>query len=154
MLKREMVTKTKPTITIPKEKKDWVTPLVVAGGAAAVGVGLYLFMKKPPGVSPGGKVRAHFSFDYMGEGGIYIIQVSFGTLYPLNIFDHIEGMTWDMKVELPAPDTYEFDLDCKIPSAAKAKKYDAEALIRTPEMGIFDYLIKIYTKSAIEVRGE
>lgn len=137
---------------VEEKKVNWVPVVAVGVGVTAVGLGYYLYTRKPPGVEPGGDVRARFKFDYLGEGGDYVIQVSFGILYPLDIFDHIEGMTWQREIELAGPDTYEFDLDCEIPPGTAAKQYDAEALIRTPEMDTFDYLIRRFTKRAITVR--
>lgn len=136
-----------------KEKRDWVPVAAVGVGVAAVGVGLYLYTRKPPGVDPGGAIRARFKFDYLGDGGTYVLQVSLGHVRVVEPwFDHIEGMTWYREVELPGPDTYEEDLDFEIPIGTTPATYDAEALIRTPEMDWLDYLIKKVTKGAVTVR--
>jgi len=131
---------------------DPVTAIAVVGGTVAVGAGLWFLLKKPPGVSPGETIAAHFKFDYSGEGGAYVLQVYFGSSLVGGWFNHVFGFTMD--VELPSPGTYEFDMMCVIPLGTKAQKYDAEALIRTPDMAEFDYLIKKVTDGAIEVRKE
>lgn len=137
------------------EKRDWVTPVCVLGGGVAVAAGAYMLLKKPPAISPGGAMRAHFVFDYMGYGGAFVIQVSLGHIRVMEpLFDHIEGMTWTENITLPDSDDlerYEFDLDCEIPPATEEKTYDAEALIRTPSMDELDYLIKDVTKNAIRI---
>ena len=113
-------------------------------------MGAYFIFKKPPGISPGGGVKCHFAFDYSGAGGPYVLQVWFGSDFPAQWFVHVFGCT--MEVVLPGPGKYAFDLICAIPLGTDAKKYDAEALIRTPEMSEFDYLIKRVSDGVIEVR--
>jgi len=138
---------------VEEKKKDWVPIAAIGLGGVAIAASLFFFMKKPPGVDPGGEVRAHFSFDYLGEGGTYILQVSLGHVRIMEPwFDHVEGMTWYKEVELPGPDTYGFNFDFDIPAGTDAGTYDGEALIRTPEMDWLDYLIKKVTKGAITVR--
>ncbi len=134
-----------------ERKVDLVPVLAVGVGAVAVGLGLYFYTKKPPGVEPGGEIRCHFKFDYLGEGGTYVLQVSLGHQYVV-VFDHVEGLTFYKEIELPGPDTYEEDLDFDLPIGTEPDIYDAEALIRTPEMHWLDYLIKKVTKGAITVR--
>jgi len=136
-----------------KEKVDVVPVLAVGLGAAALGLGLYFYTKKPAGVEPGGTIRCHFKFDYLGEGGTYVLQVSLGHVRVVEPwFDHIAGLTKGKEIELLGPDTYEEDLDFDIPIGTTPATYDAEALIRTPEMDWLDYLIKKVTKGAITVR--
>ncbi len=145
-----MVTKTKPTVTKPKEKKDWLPIVAVGTGVVGVGIGLYLYLRKPAGFKAGSVVKAHYTFDYLGSGGTYVIQTSFGHVVIVSPwFDHI--FTFTQEIELPSSDSYTFDLDCKIPVGTSPGVYDAESLIRTPEMGQFDYLIKVVTQSAIKV---
>lgn len=147
-----MVTKTKPTVTEPKEKKDWLPVVAVGAGVVGAGVGLYLFLKKPAGWKPGSVIKAHYTFDYLGSGGTYVIQTSFGHVIIVSPwFNHIEGLIFTQEIELPSPDSYTFDLDCKLPIGTSPGVYDAESLIRTPEMDQFNYLIKVVTQSAIRV---
>jgi len=145
------------------EKKDWA-PLAALGiGAVGIGMGVYFFMKKPKGVDPGDIVIALVTFDYSGKGGNYIVDVSLGKLYsvgPIQIFDHIEGLTWDLPLELPAPEeefqSFEFEVECKLPEAIAPKTYDGEVLLRTPDMEQFTYLpdARAWAKAAIKVRKE
>ena len=134
-----------------KEKRDWVPIAAVGGGAAAVGLGLYFFMKKPPGVSPGNTFTAQFTFYYSGEGGSYILQVYLGHLYTLGVFDHVEGLDWHPQVDLPEPGTYKFDVDCDLPVGTEPDTYDAEAGIREPGSGWLDFEIVVYKKGAVRV---
>jgi len=155
-----MVTETKPTITTPpKEKKDWLPVAAIGIGGAGLALGLYLYMRKPAGVSPGGKVRAHFSFDYLGEGGDYVLLVRFGYHHLSGLidwFDPEEGMDrYMLEVSLPGPDTYEFDVDCQIPDGAPARTYDAEGSILAPEMEPGqEWILRVFTDKAITVREE
>lgn len=55
-----------------------VTTIALIGAAAVAGVGLYLWSKGPPGVNPGDTVYGDFTFDYLGQGGSYILLVRFG----------------------------------------------------------------------------
>lgn len=135
-------------------KRDWVPAVAIVLGGGALALGLYFYTKKPPGVSPADIIRARFTFDYLGGGGTYVIQVSFGRIYPFGIFDHVQGLTWEREIELPGPDKYVEDLDCELAMAIEPGSYDAEALIRTPEMDPFQYIIKFLTQEAINVREE
>jgi len=144
-----MVTKTKPVTTPPKEKKDWLPPVAITLGAVGAGVGLWLLLRKK-GVAAGSKLKAHFTFDYSGAGGAYLLQVSLGHIRAF-IFDHVEGLTWTLEVELPSPKSYEFDVIFTLPEGLAAGSYDGEALIRTSEMDWLDYFVKVETKGAIIV---
>lgn len=133
------------------EKVNWVKVAGVGVGALGIAGGLYLFLRKPPGFDPGDTVTCHFSFEYLGTGGTYVLQVYFGSTIIGGLFNHVFGCADE--VLLPATGVYEHDLLCKIPLGTKAQKYDAEALIRRPDMAEFDYLIKRVTDGAITVRG-
>jgi hypothetical protein len=149
-----MVTeKLKPAPT--KEKKDWIPALAIGGGGLALGFGLWFFLKKPPGIDPGDSFMARFTAVYSGEPGIpYVLQISFGTKWPLvPVFDREETMplcTMEVIPETTGPQ--QWDMTCEIPETAKPHQYDAEALIRTPDMGDRDYLVKVYKEAAITVR--
>lgn len=140
-------------------KKDWVPVAAVGVGAAAIGLGVYFWTRKPPGVSPGEVVRAHFKFDYLGEGGNYVLLVRFGYYQPPYMpfgFDEEEKMGHHtLEITLPEPLTYEFNLDCVIPDGAPARTYDAEGSILTPEMEPGkDWIIRVFKKGAVTVREE
>jgi hypothetical protein len=139
-------------VKAPGKKKDWVTPVALVGGGSMLLVGAYMILKKPAGVKPGGEIKAVFSFNYGAEGGIYVFQVSFGHVRIMEpFFDHIEGMTFTQVKTLEAAGHYDVEVICKLPEATMSKEYDAEALIRTPDMDEYDYLVKIVTKDAIRV---
>ena len=138
---------------VKEEKKaDWLPVVAIGLGAAGVGAGIYFWAKKPKGVDQGATFIARFKFDYLGQGGIYVIQLSLGNILIGNWFDHVEGLTWSNEIILAGPATYTKDLTCKLPEALAPQKFDAEALIRTPTMSTFDYLIKVVIKDFIEVR--
>ncbi len=134
------------------EQKDWIPPVAIGLGAVGLIGGYILYTRRPRGVDPGDTVIARFRFDYLGAGGAYVLQASFGRLYFGKIFDHVEGLTWETTVALPEPGSYQFDLECPLPQGIETRKYDAEALIRTPDMGQFDSLLKLYSAGAIIVR--
>ena len=135
-----------------RQKTDWLVPTAVVLGGAGIAAGLYFYMKKPPGVDAGDTILAKFTFDYAGEGGTYVLQVSFGNILIGNWFDHVEGLTWTGEVDLPSSGKYEEYLECKLPDALTPQKFDAEALIRAPAMDMYDYLVKTVVKDAISVR--
>jgi len=139
-------------------KKGSTLPALVVGlGTVGVAAGLLLFLKKPPGVSAGDTVRAHFKFDHLGDGGDFILLVRFGWYKPWYLpfgFDPEEGLdSYTKAVTLEGPGTYEFDIDCVIPDGAKASTYDAEGSILSPGMEPGqDWLTRFFTKKAITVR--
>lgn len=135
-----------------EKKADWLPVVAIGLGAVGVGAGLYFWAKKPKGVDPGSSFIARFKFDYLGQGGIYVIQLSLGNILIGNWFDHVEGLTWSNEITLPGLAAYTKDLICKLPEGLTPQKFDAEALIRTPTMSTFDYLIKVVIKDFIEVR--
>lgn len=131
-------------------------PVILGIGAAGLmGLGVYLFMKKPPGVSPGEGITAHFKFDYIGEADKdYEIQLRLGYHRLANWFDLEEGLVWQKGIHLPIPEAYEFDLKCIIPDGTPARTYDAEGAIRVPGMSPGDYLIRVFQDKAVTVRKE
>ena len=130
-------------------RKDYTTPIVLAGALGAMGLGAYL-MFWPKGSKPGGIVTATFEFDYSGNGGIYILQLSLGDIRLFGIFDHIDGMTWrrDMVLsvydeagnELEKPIRFKEEFEFQLPGATKPRRYDAEAGIRVPGSEEFDFV--------------
>ena len=146
-------------IKAPEKKTDWLVPTAVVLGGTGIAAGLFFWMKKPPGVDPGDKVRAHFTFDYLGDGGSYILLVRFGYHRVSGLFDWFdpeEGMDrYTKSVSLPGPDAYEFDIDCVIPDSAPARSYDAEGSILTPGMQPGqDWLWRVFKDKAITVRKD
>lgn len=139
-----------------QEKKDWVTPLAIVVGVGGVATGLYFVLKKPPGVSPGESFKVSFSFDYLGSGGTYVLQVHLGRLYTGGIFDHIEGLGWSKTVNLPGPDSYDFPFNCPLPMGTDPKTYDGEAGIRLPNIPWdppYNYIAgPLHKSGAVEVR--
>ncbi len=138
------------------EKKRDIVPLVALGvGGVAVAAGLYFFTKKPTGVDPGAGLTALFSFDYLGEGGTYVLQIGLGHLR-FGIFDNVDGLRFRIEVELPKPEVkprhWEFTLGIVLPMGTEPGTYDAEALIRTPGMDVDDYIVRTRTEGAVVVR--
>lgn len=135
-----------------EKEKDWVTPVAVLGGGAALALGALMIFKKPPGFDPGDVFIAKFKFDYIGDGGLYVIQVRLGYKRTSFWFDPEEGLLWHEQVELPVSDTYNFELECVIPDGAEARTYDAEGSIRTPYMTSEQRLIRVFKEKAITIR--
>lgn len=138
------------------EKKRDILPVVAVGvGGVALAAGLYLYTKKPKGVDPGDVVTALFVFDYHGEGGIYVLQVGLGHLR-FGFFDNVDGLRFRIEVNLPEPEVkpqhYEFLIDMELPVGTDPGTYDAEAIIRTPDMDVDDYIVRVRTEGAIVVR--
>lgn len=145
---------------MPEPKtKDWVTPVVVVLGAGGIAAGLYLALRKPPGVSRGGIIRAHFSFNYYGISADYILLVRFGYHRLSGLiewFDPEEGMDrYILAVSLLAPDSYEFDVNCRVPDTAPVRSYDAEGSILTPDMELGkNWILRVFKDKAISVRKD
>ena len=144
-----------PPVKEKEKKVSWLPIAAVGVGVAAVGFGLYFYTKKPPGVYPRDIIRAHFKFDYLGDGGDYVLLVRFGWRGVFG-FDPEEGMDkYMLAVSLPEPDTYEFDIDCEIPMGAKPSTYDAEGSILTPEMVPGqDWIKRVFADKVIVVKEE
>ena len=114
-----------------------------------VGLGAYL-MFRPHGARPGEDIKATFEFDYYGDGGMYILQISLGKIWPLGIFDHIDGMTWERNIELSVlddeghelerPIRFKEEVEFTLPLGTKPQRYDAEAGIRVPGSNQFDFV--------------
>ena len=134
-----------------KTKRDIFPTLAITAGIVAGGVGLYLYMKKPPGVSPGEAINAGFSFDYVDSGGTYVLQVYF-IRYDFLGFTYKRIWGRSEQIELPGPGSYGFDLIIPTPLGIPPDIYGAEALIRTPWMEEFDYIKRLITNGAIKVR--
>lgn len=134
---------------VETKKKDYTTAVVVAGGVGALALGAWL-MFRPKGAKAGDNITATFEFDYYGDGGMYILQVSLGRIWPFSIFDHVEGMTWARNMELSVLDAegnelerpirFKEELEFELPLGIKPKKYDAEAGIRVPGSEEFDFV--------------
>ena len=146
------------TTKAPEKKTDWVVPTAIVLGGTGIIAGLYFYTKKPPGIDPGDKIRAHFTFDYLGDGGAYILLVRFGnhrisTLF--DWFDPVGGLEFTRSVNLSGPDSYEFDVDCVLPDGTPARTYDAEGSVLTPDMQPGeDYLLRVFKDKAITVRKD
>ena len=143
----------------PEKKTDWLVPTAVVLGGAGIAVGLYFYTKKPSGVDPGDTIRARFVFDYLGSGGSYLLLVRFGTyrvILGVDWFDPVGGLDrFTRTVNLPGPDSYQFDLSCRIPAGTSAGTYDAEGSVLSPDMSPgLDWIIRHFTKQAINVRKE
>ena len=145
-----------PAAPAPKKKKDILTPVILGVGAAGMGLGLFLFMKKPAGASPGDKFTARFEVDYAGQPDLpYIVQIALGTKWPgVPIFDREENLLWEAEFQVTDATHYTWDLICELPDTTPDRIYDAEALIRTPEMGDREYLIKVISEDVIKVLKE
>lgn len=129
-------------------KRDY-TPVMIVGAAGMLGLGAWLLFR-PKGAKAGDVISATFEFDYYGNGGMYILQVSLGDIRIFGIFDHIDGMTWESNIELSVlgddgeelerPIHFKEEIEFQLPGAAKAKTYDAEAGIRIPGSDQFDFV--------------
>lgn len=135
-----------------EEKKDWITPVAIVGGVALTGLGLYFFMRKPPGIDPGDTFQAAFAFDYKGEPCGYTFQVWLGTWVSGSWFDHAEGYMWTKEEYLPGEGHYEVIVDCTIPETTRKQTYDAEAIIRLPSQQPLEYIEVVRTKGVVTVR--
>jgi len=139
----------------PEKKADWLVPTAIVVGGVGIAAGLYLYLKKPMGIDPGGSFNVTFKFNYLGDGGTYILQVHLGRLYIGGIFDHVKGLSWSKSVVLPGPDSYEFSFKCDLPMATTPESYDGEAGIRVE--GAWDPPYNyiggpVYKEGAVQVR--
>ncbi len=141
----------------PVKETNLLPAVAIVIGGAGVATGLYFWMKKPPGVDPGDTIRAHFTFDYLGSGGSYILLVRFGyhrISGLIDWFDPEEGLDRFTKlVNLTGPQAYKFDVDCKLPDAAPSRDYDAEGSVLSVDMQPGqDWILRVFKDKAITVR--
>lgn len=137
---------------------DRVVPLVLGAGAVGlVGLGLYFWLKKPPGISPGDTIVAQFNFNYHRIGGDYILLTRFGWYKPWYLplgFDEEETLGHHiLAISLTKPDSYKYNYNITIPDAARPGTYDVEGAILRPGMEPGkDWIIRAYQKEVINVR--
>ena len=126
-----------------ESKKDYTQALVVAGAIGTLGLGAWL-MFRPKGAKGGDRITATFAFDYNGNGGTYILEVSLGKIWPeilgIGGFDHLDGMTWRREMELTEPGHYKEEIEFELPLATNPQTYDAEAGIRLLGSAQFDFV--------------
>lgn len=138
------------------QTKDWAVPVAIVLGGGSIAVGLYFALRKPPGVSPGESFKVIFTFNYLGTGGTYVLQVHLGRLYLGTLFDHVEGLGWSKEVTLTNPGPCEFSFECPLPMGTTSKTYDGEAGIRTPNIPWdppYNYTAgPVYKEGALQVR--
>lgn len=123
-------------------KRDWVPVAAIGVGAAALGVGIYFWTRKPPVLGAGDKVDCHFVFNHAGPGGEFPFRVTMGhtlKVGPIEIFEEME----ETRQELVAPvepseefDTKEALVTYQIPEVLSPDKYDIEASVRYPDGSI------------------
>ncbi len=140
--------------TREEKKTDWLTIGAIGVGLAALGVGVAFWLKKE-GVAPGGEFKATIKFDYVGLPGSYVLQVRLGWLVlgePIAWFNPTAGMKWTLDIDLAGPDSYEFEMICKIPEGADEGTYDAECQVKLPGSDESTYITRDLDDNAIEVK--
>ena len=146
-----------PPSRAPGKKVNWVPIVAVAGGGGLLALGIWLALREV-GVKPGGTIRAHYKFDYLGEPtqepANYVLQVRLGWMVwgePIPWFKPTEGMKWALDISLTGPGECEFDVDCLIPIGASPGTYDAEAQIKLPDQEESRYIIRELYDNAVKV---
>ena len=135
-----MVTKTKPPEAI-KRKPDILTPLVIVGGAAAVGLGLWLFLRKKA-FAAGDKIDCLYKFEHAGLGGDFIFRVVMGHTWDvlgLPVFDEMPETRQEFTTPIPPSADFEkkeVKVTYQVPDVLAKDKYDLEASIRWPDGSI------------------
>lgn len=117
---------------MPTEDKTKVIGIVA--GVAALGAGLYFYLKGlPKGFRPGESFIVVGSIEHRGVAGRVVQQCALGKIV-LGIFDEVEGLKWraDFSVDQDANwRAYPIALGCgPIPIGTKPGTYDAEFSIR------------------------
>lgn len=136
-----MVTKTKPPVTAPKEKKDWLTPVALTLGVAGAGVGLWFLLHKKA-FTTGDKIDCLFKFEHAGPGGDFIFRVIMGHTIgepPLGWFDEMAETRQEFTMPItPSADFQkkEVKVTYQVPDVLAKDKYDVEASIRWPDGSI------------------
>ena len=137
-----MVTKTKPAVTTPpKGKTDWGTPLIIVGGAAACGLGLWLFLRKKA-FATGDKIDCLFKFEHAGLGEDFIFRVVMGHTFDilgLPVFDEMPETRQEFVNPIPPSVDFqkkEIKVTYQVPDVLAPDKYDVEASIRWPDGSI------------------
>ena len=137
--------------------KDYVTPIAIIGGLGLAAAGLYYYSRKPPGVDPGGTVFTTVTFAYTGAPIAVVVQVSFGRVLVGPLFEHYDSMIWVEPYYIALGGSHEVKVACKLPDDPPSVLggYDAEILIRTPDMPQFTYLPggKLVDKQVVNLRS-
>ena len=146
-----------PPTRAPGKKVNWVPIAACVGGGGVLALGIWLALREV-GVKPGGTIRAHYKFDYIGEPteepANYVLQVRLGWMVwgePIPWFTPTEGMLWTLPISITGPGEVEFDVDCLIPMGASARIYDAEAQIKHPDQEESQYIIRELYDNAVKV---
>lgn len=84
-------------------------------------------------VRAGEPMTATIKARYLGSGGIYNVQVRLGYREGKEFFPEA-GLEWAEEVRVGEADVYEFDVTCLLPFMAPVGRYDAECLIRIPNL--------------------
>jgi len=82
-------------------KTDWVTPIAIIGGGAALAVGAYFLIKKKTLIEPGDTYEVTFSFKYRGPQSNYLLRVTMGNIIGW-IFNEEESTREEYPIELSA----------------------------------------------------
>jgi len=121
-----------------EKEKDWVTPVAVVGGGAALAIGAVMLFKQK-GFGPGQGIKCTFSFKHSGPGGDFKFRVVLGHIIgisPLAWFDEEENIPNYLQESVglvAASNTFEEKqavVYYKVPKILRADKYDLEASIR------------------------
>lgn len=120
---------------MPEKGKDWVTPVVLVGGGAAVVTGLVIFLKKKQ-LGAGQELAATFLFEYKGPRADYTFRITMGHTIgapPVGWFDEMEETRYEESAEVtPSSDwsKHKIELIYQVPEVLAPDKYDVEFSIR------------------------
>lgn len=126
-----MVTKTRPTVTEPPKKIDWLPPVAITLGAAGTGLGLWLLLRKKA-FAAGDKIDCLFKYNHTGPGGNFIFRVVMGHTI-LFVFDEMPETRQEFTKAITPSVTFQAKqtkVTYQVPQVLAKDKYDLEASIR------------------------
>lgn len=118
--------------TRTREKTDWVTPLAITVGGAALIGGVLFFLRGKETAAPGDILNVTFKFDYRGPMDSYRLRIVLGNARALLPFDEDPVTLQEYTIVIEASDewvTHEEMVEYEIPLFGEGVS-DAEFSIR------------------------
>ena len=140
-----------------KGKIDWLTIGIVGAGAAGLGVGLILWLKKDA-FAAGDKIYCGYKYQHEGPGGPFLFKISLGSwvgIGEVGWFDELDGTQQEFEGDIPESaqlETVKTMVTYVIPDILGKGKYDVEASIRYPDGSIVPGM-RVIAKNIVVIEG-
>jgi len=152
-----MVAKSVAKKSVAKEPVDWGTIGALGAGGAALGLGLFFWMRKTA-FAAGDDIYCRFKYQHAGPGGAYNLRVVMGhtiTLGPIEVFDEMEETRQEFAIIVPESAELEPVVNLatyQVPEVLAPDKYDVEASLRYVDGSIVSGM-RVIANDIVEVGG-